>query len=152
MNKLDEPMIKTGLNQILEQNITWPPNLPKFIELCSGPSVDTNVHFDLMIKGSKPTTAAQFYTKRDVGFQCKAQLPEKEARKLYAETYLKYLKLEQEGKIRIETRMGNMVEDSSNRAIPLTDSEKEAHLDKLRDIAIANGQPLIGALRRKKNG
>lgn len=150
MNKLDESMIRTGLNQILEQAITWPPNLPKFIELCSGASVDTNIHFDRMIRGVKPVTAAEFYTKHEVGFKCKAQLPEKEARKLYAEHYLKNLKREQAGEIRIETRMDHMVEDAANRTIQLTDSEKMANLDRLREIAIANGHPLIGALRIKK--
>ena len=70
---------------LLTSGIDWPPNLAKFISLCK--NIDTSAAFNRMIKRHPPLDNVEYATRNEVGFQCRTQLAEEKARKLFNETY-----------------------------------------------------------------
>lgn len=70
---------------LLTSGIDWPPNLAKFISLCK--NIDTSAAFNRMIKRQPPLDNVEYATRNEVGFQCRTQLAEQKARKLFDETY-----------------------------------------------------------------
>lgn len=83
LNKQTQAEVKSAVAEVINQAITWPPNLPKFIELCQGPQIDTDEAFNRMIDRKQCNGVAEWQTRQEVGFRCKQQLPENKARALF---------------------------------------------------------------------
>lgn len=94
--------IKTGIAQTVRQSVVWPPNLPKFVELCKGDQINTDELFDAMLRGSEPTHAAELHTRMNTAlmYSIKHDLDAKRARKAFRDEYLKNLELERKGEIK----------------------------------------------------
>lgn len=76
------------MKAVVDKAISWPPNLPKFISLCK--DINTDDAFDRLISRKPPASEVEKRTNGEVGFQCRTQLSEKDARALYSKTYLKW--------------------------------------------------------------
>lgn len=90
--------MKNGIRQIIEKRIAWPPNLPKYLELAGG--VDTDAAFDRCISQRQAVDEVERRTNGEVGYQCRTQLPADKARKLYKDTYMKWLSRFEAGELK----------------------------------------------------
>ena len=137
--------LKIGIAQTVRQNIVWPPNLPKFVELCQGEQVDTDKLFDAMLRGHEPTHAAELYTRMNTAlvYSIRHDLDAKRARKAFKEEYLKNLELEKKGEI--EFIVVERIERKAN--IFYTEEQKEMKRQEL----IAMGIKPRGSLKGLKS-
>ena len=131
--------MKNGIKQIIDKRITWPPNLPKFLELAGG--VDTDEAFDHMIKRGKPRDDVEAKVWSDCAFECRTRLTEEKARAKFKQVYIKWHERKQNGqmpnsdikalpKIRADKDSDHMVEERMRSGKPKTDLEKR--IDNLR--------------------
>ena len=80
--------MKNGVVEVIKQRVSWPPNLPKFLDLASG--VDTDEAFDRMIRHGKTKSDVEIKVWAECAFQCRTRLSEDKARALFKKTYLKW--------------------------------------------------------------
>jgi len=99
LNKQTQSEVKGAVAEVLNQAITWPPNLPKFIELCQGPQIDTDEAFNRMIDRKPCNGVAEYETRQEVGFRCKQQLSEEKARALFKKVLTRNIQLVKNGEL-----------------------------------------------------
>ncbi len=99
LNKQSQAEVKQAVAEVLNQAITWPPNLPKFIELCQGGTVDTDEAFNRMISGKPSNGIAEWQTRQECAHRCKRQLPEDKARLLFKKTLLRHIQRVKSGEL-----------------------------------------------------
>lgn len=85
---MTQAQVKTGIVEIIKRGIVWPPNLAKYISLCK--NINTDDAFDRLIQGKKALDEVERRTNGEVGFKCRTQLAEKEARSVYKNCYMKW--------------------------------------------------------------
>jgi len=149
LNKQTQFEVKSAVAEIINQAITWPPNLPKFIELCQGPQVDTDDAFNRMIRGTPCHGIAEWRSRQDVGFRCKKQLSEGDARKVWRTALLKNIEKVRNGEL-IE-RDFNPVQISSPEVFRDTETpqQRNSRLDAEIAIMLDNGTKLIGPYKKR---
>ena len=124
--------MKNGIKQIIEKRISWPPNLPKFLDLASG--IDTDAAFDRMIKNKPPIDDVEKYARQECGYACRTQLAEDKARSKFKSCYMKWHERNQRGEMpkpsqlaigRVSTtkKTDHMVEERMRSNKPKTELE-----------------------------
>lgn len=149
LNKQSQLEVKTAVAEVLKQAIVWPPNLPKFIELCQGGTVDTDEAFNRMISKKPCNGIAEFETRGEVSFRCKQQLPEDKARALFKKVLLRNIQRVKSGEL--EERDFNPVQIASPEKFRDTESKemRNSRLDAEIGIMIDAGTRLIGPYRKR---
>ena len=151
LNKQSQSEVKGAVAEILNQAITWPPNLPKFIELCSGSSIDTTDAFNAMIKRKPSNGIAEWQTRQEVGFRCTKQLPEDKARKLFAETLNKNMAKVRSGELVEPEIVEAQIESPEAHRAKETNEQRNARLDSEIDLKLANKERLFGPHKKRFN-
>jgi hypothetical protein len=149
LNKQTQYQVKKAISEVLNQAITWPPNLPKFIELCQGPQIDTEEAFNRMIAKKPCQGVAEWESRQEVGFRCKQQLAEDKARLVWKTTLLRNIQRVRTGEL-LE-RDFNPVQIESPEVFRETETEemRNSRLDAEIGIMQANGTRLIGPYRKR---
>ena len=89
--------LKRGVSRTISERLGWPPTLPVFLSLCL--DFDTTDAFKRMIDGVAAKDDVEYYTRADVSFRCKRQLPEDKARNLFDKVFKRKLDLKRQGKL-----------------------------------------------------
>jgi hypothetical protein len=149
LNKQTQAEVKGAVAEVLNQAITWPPNLPKFIELCQGPQIDTDDAFNRMIDRKSCNGIAEYETRQEVGFRCKQQLSEEKARALFKKVLTRNIQRVKNGEL-IEHDI-NPVQITSPEAFRETELPLQRNIRLDAEIAImqANNCPLIGHWKKR---
>lgn len=134
--------IKIGIAETVKQVETWPPNLPRFVELCSGAKINTDDIFNAMLRGAEPTHAAELHTRMNTRlmYDIKHSLDAKSAKSAFHDEYIKNLKLEREGKI--EFIVVERIEKKKN--IVYTEEQIEMKRQELLNMGIKPRGSLAG--------
>lgn len=143
LNKQTIESVKNGVAQTVKAGITWPPNLPKFIELCEGVE-DATESFDRFIDKKEPLDHAELLTRSKVGYPCRTQLPEDKARKLWAETINKIRTKIANGEIIPPDPKAKRIETPEKMKETLTPEQRNQQLDRKIDEMLAQGLKLYG--------
>jgi len=149
LNKQTQAEVKAAVAEVLNQAITWPPNLPKFIELCQGPQIDTEEAFNRMIAKKPCQGIAEWESRQEVGFRCKQQLAEDKARLIWKATLLRNIQRVRTGEL-LEQDF-NPVQIASPEVFKETESVemRNSRLDAEIGIMQANGVRLIGPYKKR---
>lgn len=149
LNKQTQLEVKSAVAEIINQAITWPPNLPKFIELCQGPQIDTEDAFNRMIDRKPCHGIAEWRSRQDVGFRCKQQLSEGDARKVWRNALLKNIEKVRNGEL-LE-RDFNPVQIVSPEVFRDTETQemRNSRLDAEIAIMLESGTKLIGPYKKR---
>lgn len=130
------------------EQITYPPNLPKFLALCTEAEDDTEEAFWRMIRQEPCQSQAEKITRQRVGFACQTRLSEEAARKKfkveYAENKRRYSRgeLPDEDVMMIEQKapLSDLDREVQNRAVRQHDkTPQEMIADVKRRLRIAQG-------------
>ena len=89
--------LKRGVGRVLSDRVAWPPSLPQFSSLCL--DFDTTEAFNRMIRGKAALDDVEYYTRAEVSFRCKKQLPEDKAIALFNKMFKIKLELKRKGKL-----------------------------------------------------
>lgn len=89
--------LQRGVSRTISERLKWPPSLPEFLSLCL--DFDTTEAYSRMIKGLPALDDVEFYTRADVSFRCKKQLPDEKARSLFNKVFKIKLELKRKGKL-----------------------------------------------------
>lgn len=149
LNKQTQAEVKSAVAEVINQAITWPPNLPKFIELCQGPQIDTDEAFNRMIAKKPCQGIAEFESRQEVGFRCKQQLAEDKARALFKTVLTRNIQRVRTGEL-IESDY-NPVQITSPEIFRETETEemRNSRLDAEIGIMLESGTRLIGPYRKR---
>ena len=148
LNKQTIESVKNGVAQTVKAGITWPPNLPKFIELCEDVE-DATESFDRFIDKKEALDHAELLTRQKVGFQCRTQLPEDKARKLWAETISKIRTKIANGEITPPDPKAKRIETPDKMKETLTPEQHNQQLDRKIDEFLDKGIKLIGPFKTR---
>lgn len=85
------------MSQMIERRLSWPPNLPTFLDLATG--LDTEAAFDRFIRNEPPANEVERLTRGECGFACRTQLPEDKARARFKSVYKKWHERNQRGEM-----------------------------------------------------
>jgi len=97
LSSITEQHLKRGVSRVISERLRWPPSLPEFLSLCL--DFDTTEAYQRMIKGEPALDDVEYYTRADVGFRCKRQLPEDKAMKLFEKVFKIKLELMRKGRL-----------------------------------------------------
>lgn len=149
LNKQTQSEVKAAVAEVINQAITWPPNLPKLIELCQGPKIDTDEAFNRMIDRKQCQGIAEWQTRQEVGFRCKQQLSEDKARALFKNVLTRNIQRVRTGEL-LEQDF-NPVQIESPEKFKDTESEemRNSRLDAEIGIMQASGTRLIGPYKKR---
>ncbi|AUR93121.1 hypothetical protein NVP1183O_23 [Vibrio phage 1.183.O._10N.286.48.B7] len=148
LNKLDHSKVKKGIAETVKKAVTWPPNLPKFIELCESIE-DASESFYRFIAKKPPKDSADQITRNRVGFQCRTQLPEDKALKLWSETMIKVREGLANGEIKDIDLSVKRIETPEKMKETLTPEQHNQQLDRKIDEFLAKGIKLIGPFKTR---
>ena len=151
LNKQSQSEVKHAVAEVVNQAITWPPNLPKFIELCQGPQIDTDEAFNRMIAKKPCNGVAEFETRQECSFRCKKQLPEDKARALFKKVLIRNIQRVKSGEL--PERDINPVQIASPEVFRHAETleMRNSRLDAEIAIMQASGTRLIGPYRKRFN-
>jgi len=91
--------LKRGVSRTVSERLNWPPSLPYFLSLCL--DFDTTEAFNRMIKGVAVLDDVEYFTRQEVGFDCKRRLSDEKARSLFDKIFKVKLELKRKGKLPI---------------------------------------------------
>ena len=91
--------LQRGVQRTISERLKWPPSLPEFLSLCL--DFDTTEAFNRMIQNKPALDDVEYYTRADVSFRCKKQLPEDKAIRLFDKVFKIKLELKRKGKLPI---------------------------------------------------
>ena len=145
---LDRSMINRGIESARSQEFDAFPTIGRFISWCMhDPSDDS---FQRFIDRAGYKSYAERYTAQKIGFKCRTQISEAEARKLWNETI---------SKVRRQIAKGEIVEPSEDRMISSPEEMKKTEtreqinqrMDRQIDEMLAKGQKaaIRGALKKR---
>ena len=97
LSSITEQHLKRGVARTISERLKWPPSLPEFLSLCL--DFDTTEAFNRMIQGKPALDDVEYYTRADVSFRCKKQLPEDKAMSLFNKVFKLKLELKRKGKL-----------------------------------------------------
>ena len=117
----------------------WAPDFADFMAMVNkSDEADIDGAFDRMIKRDDAIDNIEYNTRQDVGYRCKTQLSEKDARKLFKDTYIKYQQ---------KVRQGEFIADKDQLTLP--ESSQVTEVDKL--ITEREGKPQTAIEKRMMN-
>lgn len=150
LNKQSQFEVKTAVAEIINQAITWPPNLPKFIELCQGPQIDTDEAFNRMVSKKPCNGIAEFETRQECSYRCR-RLAEDKSRALFKKHLIINIHRVRNGEL-IE-RDVNPVQITSPDVFRDTETTemRNSRLDAEIAIMLDSGTKLIGPYRKRHN-
>ena len=91
--------LQRGVKRVISERLTWPPSLPQFLSLCL--DFDTTEAYNRMINRKPALDDVEYYTRVQVGFQCKRVLDDSKARNLFNKVFRDKLDLKRKGKLPI---------------------------------------------------
>jgi hypothetical protein len=148
LSRFDQEQLKIGVAETVRRGITWPPNLPKFIELCENIE-DFSESFYRFINHQESATEAEYITRNRVGFQCRTQLSEAKALKLWSETMTKVCKGLAAGTIKGVDLTAQRIESPEKAKQNLTPEQRNQQVDRKIDEMISEGRRLIGPFKAR---
>lgn len=130
LSSITDAHLKRGVERTISERLKWPPSLPEFLSLCL--DFDTTEAFNRMIQNKPVLDDVEYFTRQDVGFQCKRNLPEDKARALFNKVFKIKLELKRKGKLPIRGQkllstksvVTETDKEISNRETGKTDIEK----------------------------
>ena len=99
LSSITEQHLKRGVSRTVSERLTWPPSLPQFLSLCL--DFDTTDAYNRMINHKPVLDDVEYYTRADVGYQCKRVLDDTKARALFNKVFKLKLELKRKGKLPI---------------------------------------------------
>ena len=91
--------LKRGVGRTVSERLNWPPSLPQFLSLCL--DFDTTDAYNRMINRKPVLDDVEYFTRRQVGYQCKRVLDDAKARALFNKVFKDKLELKRKGKLPI---------------------------------------------------
>jgi hypothetical protein len=91
--------LQRGVKRVVSDRLTWPPSLSQFLSLCL--DFDTTEAFNRMIQRKPALDDVEYFTRADVGYQCKRVLEDGKARALFNKVFKIKLDLKRKGKLPI---------------------------------------------------
>lgn len=91
--------LERGVNRTISEHLTWPPTLPQFLGLCL--DFDTTDAYSRMINRKPVLDDIEYFTRQEVGYQCKRVLDDAKARALFNKVFKQKLELKRKGKLPI---------------------------------------------------
>lgn len=140
--------MKKGVAEVIKQRITWPPNLPKFIELCDGVE-DARESFDRFISRKPPKDHAEYLARGKVGFECRTRLEASKALRLWSETIGYFRAKIASGEIQVPDPTAAKIDTPEKMKESLTPEQRNQQLDAKIDEMLANGVRLIGPFKAR---
>lgn len=151
LNKQTQAEVKAAVAEVLNQAITWPPNLPKFIELCQGGTVDTDEAFNRMISRKPCQGIAEFETRQECSFRCKQQLPEDKARALFKKVLIRNIQLVKNGELHEREVIAEQIASPEVFRETETPEVRNARLDAEIAVILSKGHKLFGHYKKRHN-
>lgn len=136
-------LVRNGLIMARKSDSDFIPSCGKFVKWCQQPE-DANESFDRFIDKKEPLDHAELLTRQKVGFQCRTQLPEDKARKLWAETISKIRTKIANGEITPPDPNAKRIETPEKMKETLTPEQRNQQLDRQIDEMLAQGLKLYG--------
>ena len=99
LSSITEQHLKRGVSRTISERLKWPPSLPEFLSLCL--DFDTTEAYNRMIQRKPALDDVEYYTRADVSFRCKRQLPEDKAIALFNKVFKIKLELKRKGQLPI---------------------------------------------------
>ena len=87
------------MSRTVSERLNWPPSLPQFLSLCL--DFDTTDAYDRMINRKPVLDDVEYFTRQQVGYQCKRVLDDTKARSLFNKVFKDKLELKRKGKLPI---------------------------------------------------
>lgn len=87
--------LKRGVSRTISERLSWPPSLPQFLGLCL--DFDTTDAYNRMINRKPVLDDIEYFTRQDVGYQCKRVLDDSKARALFNKIFKQKLELKRKG-------------------------------------------------------
>jgi hypothetical protein len=141
-------LVRNGLVMARKSDSDFIPSCGKFVKWCQQPE-DASESFDRFIDRKEPIDYAELLTRRKVGFQCRTQLPEDKARKLWAETISKIRVKIANGEITTPDPTAERIETPEKMKETLTTEQRNQQLDRRIDEFISRGIKLIGPYKAR---
>ena len=91
--------LKRGVSRTVSERLSWPPSLPQFLSLCL--DFDTTDAYDRMINRKPVLDDVEYFTRQQVGYQCKRVLDDTKARALFNKVFKDKLELKRKGRLPI---------------------------------------------------
>lgn len=91
--------LKRGVSRTVSERLNWPPSLPQFLSLCL--DFDTTDAYNRMIDRKEVLDDVEYFTRQQVGYQCKRVLDDTKARALFNKVFKDKLELKRKGKLPI---------------------------------------------------
>lgn len=147
LNKQTQAEVKGAVAEVLNQAITWPPNLPKFIELCQGPQIDTDEAFNRMIDRKPCNGIAEYETRQECSYRCR-RLPEDKSRTLFKKVLTRNIQRVKNGDL-VEPEIIDKVDPPEEFRKRETPDQRNIRLDAEIAIMQASGTRLIGPYKKR---
>ncbi|AIW21337.1 hypothetical protein F0267_22235 [Vibrio coralliilyticus] len=90
--------IRIAVSKALLRGDAWPPSLPEFVALGDEYEIDFDEAFDRMIR-QKTKGDIEYWANQEVGFSCRRQLNDRDARAKHRKALLKYREKDKQGKL-----------------------------------------------------
>ena len=87
------------MSRTVSERLNWPPSLPQFLSLCL--DFDTTDAYNRMINRKPVIDDVEYFTRQQVGYQCKRVLDDAKARALFNKVFKDKLELKRKGKLPI---------------------------------------------------
>ena len=87
------------MSRTVSERLNWPPSLPQFLSLCL--DFDTTDAYDRMINRKPVLDDVEYFTRQQVGYQCKRVLDDTKARALFNKVFKDKLELKRKGRLPI---------------------------------------------------
>lgn len=99
LTSITEQHLKRGVSRTVSERLGWPPSLPQFLSLCL--DFDTTDAFNRMIQKKPALDDVEYFTRQDVGYQCKRVLSDEKAKALFNKVFKLKLELKRKGNLPI---------------------------------------------------
>ena len=99
LSSITNQHLERGVKRTVSERLKWTPSLPLFLSLCL--DFDTTDAYNRMINRKPVLDDVEYYTRQEVGYQCKRVLDDTKARALYNKVFKLKLELKRKGKLPI---------------------------------------------------
>ena len=135
-----------GIRRMRAHNSNAMPNVGKFIDWCLKDEFDDS--FDRFIRRQPLNSMAEQITAGEIGYQCRTQLSEGEARRLWSQTIARYRQQEMNGELQ-PMRQENRMEAPETKNASLTQEQRDEKMDREIEHLLSKGYRLLGALKTR---
>ena len=150
LNKQTQVEVKGAVAEVLNQAITWPPNLPKFIELCQSPQIDTDEAFNRMLNGKPSNGIAEYETRQECSYRCR-RLAEDKARALFKNVLTRNIQRVKNGDLVEPEIKGDGIDPPEEFKKRETTEQRNTRLDAEIEKILEAGTPLRGPFKKRHN-